>query len=100
MSNSQVMNLNDAISTQRRTVCAHCWGELIAPETEKNSRLFHVQCPVCGTGKGFHSRSYVKFRQSQSREEYIEARENLRGVMPEAFRIDETPEQIIKNFGF
>lgn len=92
-----LMYLDLAMSTQRRYLCAACWGSLVVLAV-KDNQLMHVTCPGCGDGHGFTSSRTVEIKVAQDFSKYLEARENLRKYF--STRISQTPEQALKDLGF
>lgn len=70
------MSFGLAMDTQRRYVCARCWGPLIVLPGE--DRLTQVVCanPTRCDGKGFVTRKYAERRREESIAEFWEVRSN------------------------
>ena len=92
-----LMTLDLAISTQRRYLCAACWGPLVVLAV-KDSRLMQVTCPGCGDGHGFTSARTVEIKVAQDFSKYLEASQNLRKYF--ATRPAQSADQILKDLGF
>ena len=78
----QLYDISQAQVVRRDYVCSRCWGHLEYYAIKK-SHLVQVACPRCGAGLGFVTRSYSERRQSESIAELAEARQRLRGLIPD-----------------
>lgn len=97
--NEQVFDRAKALSIRDHYRCAGCWGFLtIVPI--KGKREDRVTCERCGDERGFVTQSFVERRQSDSWGEYLEAKRNLKGIIPVEEGEKRSPEEIMKELGF
>lgn len=91
------MGIHLAMETQRRYVCARCWGPLIILPGE--DRQMQVVCanPARCDGKGFVTRKYAERRREESIAELWEVRSNY----PDLVRRTRKPTaQLLAELGF
>jgi hypothetical protein len=93
-----LLPLDRARQTVRTSLCANCYGQLIALE-DKPTRLYRIACATDGCPcDGLVSRKWVERQEAKSRADLVEAKVALRDAMP--WTPKKSQEQILKELGF
>ncbi len=71
--------------------CSACWHDLVCvfvePEIVKKlglkGRNTYIYCPQCTDKHGFVTKNYKEIKTDRSHDEYMKARSNLKGILPD-----------------
>lgn len=78
-----VVGFLDADAMLKRRVCSECHGQLISTADMYETDRYHVSCPACENWNGGTiSKLTLEQRELKEREQYHEARINLRDILP------------------